>query len=154
MRNFSRKNPWSYKLDYDKAIAEDLKNIADIENCLARGWVLGPSDVGQGYTVGLVDLFMRDREKARAFDVSDDDLEAYAHEAQYSDEGFRLYGFDRDRELPPGVYRRAKALDSKMESATQWAAGLRTAEWLAEELKRAKTSLARHRRNQKKFAPA
>ncbi len=34
------RNPWAFRIDYDRAIAEDLKNIADIENCLARGWVL------------------------------------------------------------------------------------------------------------------
>lgn len=152
MRNFSRKNPWSRKIDYDKAIAQDLKTIADIENCVARGWVLAAQHAGKPYNMDLFSLFMEEREKARAFNVSDEDLEAYAHMADYSEEGLKLYGFSLDYSFPAGWWQRAKALVARLEAETQWSGGVRTSEWLAEELKRAKTSLARHRRNQKKFA--
>lgn len=138
---------FSREIDYDKAIAYDLALIADLENIAARGWFKAE---GSSYSFGLIDLFMVDREKARAFDVSDEDLESYAHIADYSDEGLALYGFTRD-ELPSGWYVRGEALAKKAEGATSWAADLPTAEQHAKALKHAKTSLARHRRNQKKF---
>jgi hypothetical protein len=151
MSYFQRRtgNPWSRPIDYDKEIAADLKLIADLENIAARGWFRTP-ETKPGYQFGLVDLFLENREKARAFDVSDDDLECYAWVADFSIAGLDLYGFKRT-DLGPGWYGRGEALAKKIAAASGWAGDLLSVEEHANNLKKAKASLARHRRNQKKY---
>ena len=147
------KNPWSRPIDYDKEIADDLKRIADLEKVKAMGWFLSPEHAARRneYHFDLIGLFMENREKARAFDISDDDLEAYAHVADYSEAGLKLYGFSDDYAFPSGWWQRGEAFAKKVSASTYLGVELLTEAQHVDHLKKAKASLARHRRNQKKY---
>ena len=152
--SFSKKNPWSHKIDYDKEIANDLRYIAYWENIIANEWFLPAQYVGTpvASSMTLMDLFMMDRPKAHAAGITDEELEAFAHVADYTAEGLVLYGFDPEKELPKGWFSLGEACAKKVHELSPFASQvLRTPEEAKKILKLEKGHLARHRRNQKKF---
>lgn len=145
-------SPWAIRIDYAQAIAEDEKNIVICERALANGWFVPAA--WAGYYCGLSTLVMFGDAPVSGLDLSDEDRAALV----------AFYYNGRGEGVPPahvalvevaykldGWYKRGCDVDLRLDALAP--GGLLTEEQWRARLKKAKTWLARHKRNAKKFGP-
>jgi hypothetical protein len=153
-----RRNPWGYKIDYDKAIAEDERQLARIERVIAAG--VYPDDYtwidAQGFTNKMRDGWeilawggpnrSIDMEVAYRFGLNAWDVAAFAHWLEFD--------FDNVKgaiEIPKGVKGAyvfaVGVVNPKLDDFDFLPANEAEAK---QERKRIKATLARHKRNKKK----
>lgn len=155
MKRYS--NPWSRKIDYVAAIADDEREIARLSDPVFIALIASMTDgelaaLKNGYRVDAFWLLADEKlgverarimglsgtEVAQAFVSSEGDVEALDAAAARHDPSVRFEAGER--------YRNGVALADKLHEMV-----LCTEEQRVAGLKRAKASLARHRRNQAKY---
>lgn len=157
MRRSSKKNPWSFKIDYDKAIAEDERLIALYTNALNKGVFL-PEDCA-GASWSIVDLLVVNSALAESLGVSRLDLGDLMIFADYdvSNVNTQLVSpfhgdlralYDECAAIS-GAYRRGAEIYARLR-AIYPEPYLLTASQLTTSIKRFRTDLARHKRNKLK----
>ncbi len=141
----SRANPWARKINYDESIAEDERCIAmyDSETARAISASLTSDEINwisQGYLWHGPRFALHNVERAgRIFRLTPEDL---AYLAARMDE--QVPGLPA---IPPhGWYARGDEIQKRLEYVV-----VMPEEKRAAAVKRAKTDLARHRRNKVKF---
>jgi hypothetical protein len=139
-----RKNPWSFAIDYDKAIAEDRARLAEVERLLALGITKSP-DIAPGYWETLPYRAVVDAEVAAKLGLTDEDRAVLA--AYTEIEGGTPVDYDA---LPKGWYGLGEAIAKRLTAI--WDGDLPTATELKALRTKAKTDLARHLRNKEKNA--
>jgi hypothetical protein len=158
-----KKSPWSFKIDYDKAIAEDEAYIAKLTTCMEKGWYATQitwSDT-DGKTVtselmDLADLALYVPGVAASIPLSLQDLsDMVAYRTRHSDPDYenqirtgveKMLGVT----LPPESscwYQRGEGVVCSLDGFTFLP---REAE-VKTLLKKAKASLSRHKRNKVKY---
>jgi hypothetical protein len=149
MKKFSS---WGYRINYDKAIAEDERQVAYHESALANGWFNWGEWVG--FSATLSNLVLEKPEAAVALGLSTYDLGCLA--LVHSDlnevlEGRYAHHISALPQEAHGVqWRRGREVEAQLKAVwpneTLYDEGK-----LREELKLHKTRLARHKRNKDKF---
>lgn len=136
---------WGYKLDYDKEIAIDLKEIATAERHVPLAAVLTPEERAMGtWHLDLVSFLFRNVEqRAPLLGLSPGDV---ADLWWYSDLSPGAYEYDAP-EPTKGWYGRGKIIDDRLREQYD-AYVLSEPQKL---LKKLRGALSRHRRNKVKF---
>lgn len=132
-------NPWARLIDYDKAIAEDERQIASYTMLIEKGWFVDAELAAYG--VRLADMAAEDATFAASCDLSAQDvadLHAYMHPAADWHHWHLTPQGKRGREISRRLHTLCPDL-LMTEAATKKA------------LKDVKRSLARHRRNKEKY---
>lgn len=136
------KNSFAYKLDYDKEIAQDEAAIARLETLLANEWLRGE----QGEASTLVCILFQDPTQAEKLGFTRDDVVALA----YSLESDR-FNDERPVEWMARSGRLGEAICKLMACNHATLSDLPARVDVVAALRRAKASLARHKRNKLKF---
>lgn len=137
-----RWSAWAYKLDYDKAIAEDLAYIAQVERHVPLAAVLTEEERSKGdcHLWFTSFLFSNIEQRAPLMGLT----ETEAREMAWFDD----VSLPRESEPAPGWYGRAEANMKRLEKEI--------GTWIIRDpqavIKKLRTQLARHRRNKEKFA--
>lgn len=158
MRKF-RAGGWGYKLDYDKEIAADEKLIAQLTRIIESGWFHPATMIKDGaardisnYWVGLTALvFMDVARVAPQLGLSLADLSdlAYAIDHEFSCPQLDGSVVELPEEVQPGAYKRGKVIADRI--VALWEGDLYPEAMAQKVLKKAKTDLARHKRNKLKY---
>lgn len=165
MKRFSK--GWGFKIDYAKAIKEDEALIADCTRAIENHWFIpvwhpplatirveapnvekGESEYCEYWT--LIQLFLTFPEYAYAAGLTDEDLGVLVHTL----DGYEGPLYDRFP-VPisgPQLWKKSDELISKIEQLLP-SGTLYSEESNRATLKRAKASLARHKRNAKLYGP-
>lgn len=136
-------NPWGYKIDYDKEIAEDLRCIAIVENQLKLAETFTDKDrdaIARGF-IYISSYMAADPERAAL---------AMGLELQHVCDflAWNDYDVPRMREASPGWATRAAAVERMIRERYDvmfWGRDLKKT------LSKYKADLARHQRNKVKF---
>lgn len=145
MRKFG---PWSYAINYDAEIANDLREIEALTRVVELQLFLPEKWRAAGFTGNLFFLVLDDADAAARLGLSLEDRAALALHADRFDAYPEL-----DNVIPKGSsyrdwYLRGDAARAKL-AWYPWTSLLTEAQ-AKEQLKKAKASLARHRRNKTK----
>ncbi len=131
-------NPWAYKLDYDKTIAEDLAYIAQVERHVPLAAVLTEEERAKELWFTSF-LFVNIEQRAPLMGLT----ETEAREMAWFDD----VSLPRETEPAPGWYGRAEANMRRLEKEI--------GTWIISDpqalLKKLRVRLARHRRNKERF---
>lgn len=138
MRN--GKNPWSRAIDYDKAIAEDLRWIGYYSAIIEKGYFY-PADYPDAYHVTLADLVMCGRIPGSDFGLSADAVEEMRQLCDAAD-------VSKTFTLTSGWYTRAEQAYKTI--LRVYPDSLPREAVARERLKKQRASLASHKRNQAK----
>lgn len=144
------KTGWGFKIDYVAAIRNDEKEIADLTREIANGWYqtelpTNNADFPTWTANTLLDLVFYVPGAAVRMELSATDVADLAWYCEVEPDRL-VHG-----ELPPETkgragYDRGKALAEKLDHVIQ-----KNEAMAKKALKRAKTALARHKRNQLKY---
>jgi len=138
--------PWGYKLDYDKAIAEDLRCIALIENQLVLAASFTERDL-DALSRGFIDIHsyvaLDPERAARVMQLELSDIYDYLVFSDYEE--------PESHELLPGWYQRGEAVWRTLEQRYDNMFSGNSLGRIKRALSKYKASLARHRRNKAKF---
>jgi hypothetical protein len=130
-----KRSGWGYAIDYDKAIAHDLAELAAVERYLAMGVFADPALAAEGIYDTLAHRVIRDASVAASLGVTADDRTALA----------MLLDAPLPDPLPADWYSRAMAVSATLDAL--WSDALLTLDHAKRLRSKVKTSLARHRRN-------
>ena len=141
--------PFGYALNYAKEIATDEKLLARLERARDAGWV---KTCDPSYSYWLCDLMLDRAEIATAFGLTAEDRAALADARDLTEEDFLARDIPRIQpsESPGSWYRRGDVILKRILFA--WDGDLYTATELKKQISHAKATLARHRRNKRKYA--
>lgn len=131
----ARRSGWGYAIDYDKAIAHDVAELAAVERYLALGVFADPALAADGIYDSLAHRVIRDPAAAVHLGLTADDRTALA----------MLLDAPLPEPLPDDWYSRAMAVSAKLDAL--WSDDLLTVDAAKRLRSKVKTSLARHRRN-------
>lgn len=144
---------FGYAIDYDRAIAADLAEIADAERCLERGWLKPDELEAGGIAYSLADHVLASTANAASLGMDDHDRACLADALEYSEAAFAHLGIALETVTDNRAwYRHGDALARRVSAATGWSSDLRTRERVTLALRKARASLARHRRNKSKYS--
>lgn len=157
------RSPWAFKIDYDRSIAEDEREIAALSNpvAIAVSADLTPEEqeacFGGGFQWDLAHFVLRvwgDREHAdrrlAMLGLSRQDLADYVYDTVSDMEDFAplMEGYDVHAMWERGAHARGREIAKRFEGLHWY---IMPPEKRADCVKKAKASLARHRRNQAKY---
>lgn len=155
------KRGWGFKVDYDLAIKQDEDLIARLTRLIDNRWFKPAAMVLDGvthdlrpYSTTLVDLALMDVSgTAVQLGLSIDDLADLACTLHRDNRQAQLDGSVVMLNIgTPGAYKRGDAIADRI--CAIWDGDLNDEETTRKILKHAETALARHKRNQAKYAPA
>ena len=141
----AREGGWGYAINYEKEIANDLALIADLENCVARGWV---TPEGCEW-ISLQRAALDGGSWLERLGLTEDDRRCIAEYCEISDLECQCLGISLAG-LPDDWYWRAETILKGMDAATEWSGGLLALPEIKKARARAMASLSRHRRNARK----
>ena len=140
-----RRNPWARQIDYDKAIAEDERQIASYTLLLDKGWVVDAEMAAYG--VHLASMAAEDPTFAVSCDLSAQDVADLHHYLHPFGDNTPTKTCLPDETAPQWkrgreIFRRLQALCPDL---------LMTEDATRKALKAAKRNLSRHRRNRERY---
>lgn len=144
---------FGYALDYDREIKADLATIADVENVIARGWLMPDDVAATGIVYDLAWHLVSNEAAAAAFGIGLEERLALAWTMEYSEAMIALAGLPLRDPAIEKWYRVGDDIARRVNAATGWANNLPTLAQAKKCRSKAKADLARHRRNQAKFEP-
>lgn len=131
---------WGYQIDYERAIADDRRQIASLEGLAARG-LLGVAPDEYLWARAIADDAV-----AATFALTLADRKALAYWLNYRPE--ELPAAIEAADLPPRWGARAVAIETALTAVWPNSSTLPTADEHRRALRKAKADLARHLRNQ------
>lgn len=159
-------NPWAHKIDYDRSIADDEREIAALSDpvAIAVSADLTPEEqsayFGGGFHWDVADFVLsawgnpeHAERRLAMLGLSRQDIVDYVHTVE-SDPISRaekapiLEGYDFADAVTRGAYARGREIAKRLDGFHWY---ITTPEKRAERIKKAKANLARHKRNQAKF---
>ena len=134
--------PWGYKIDYEKSIAEETKQLAEIDRALEFEWFLPEEYAKQGYDLSLSQLVVIDTTAAGRLGLTPTDVANLA--------AFLELDVPIAKQAERDWYKRGDAVDKRLSELFSFSS-LMTKARLGEVRKGLMSRIARHKRNAVKY---
>lgn len=145
------KQGWGFAINYDREIAADQATLEDAERCLLRGWIKPDAFEADGRAYSLAWHLISNPQAAAEFGVGEEERLALAWTLEFAETTIVAAGLPARDPLLPDWYRVGDRLAARIGQATSWASDLPTLVLAQRWRRKAKSDLARHKRNQAKY---